>query len=149
MLQINCSFRERPVATPVGFELGDMEFSGELGTVTSRSRVPDQSMMIILSVVGLLDGIRRFLSARKAKEYKFVGVDSSFSVVFRRQKDGQISVQSDNHLIHVSAPSLLKSDIERSVLTFVHSHDLAQQMNVAEANDFHNALQSFQEFSTD
>ncbi|OLZ60737.1 hypothetical protein AV521_44790 [Streptomyces sp. IMTB 2501] len=44
-----------------GFDLGDMTVTGDLGTADSAGHVPDQGMMIYLSVVQLLDSLGDFL----------------------------------------------------------------------------------------
>ena len=124
-----------------------MELHGDLGTATSKSRTPNQSMMLVLSITEMLDGFRRLLSQSKKREYEFVGVDCSFRVVFRKQPDGDIGVHVDNRLIHVAKSSAIKADIERSILGFVRTHELSLMTNHAESYDFENALKAFREYS--
>ncbi|MGW7328581.1 hypothetical protein ACWGIU_08240 [Streptomyces sp. NPDC054840] len=72
---------------PSGFDLGDMRWVGELGEANSVGQTPDQGMMIYLSVVQVLDCLRPMLEGR-VKNAAFVGVDTSFQLVFRSGKKG-------------------------------------------------------------
>ena len=108
MLKVVFSFIDESPTDPIGFELGDLEFRGEAGAATSNSINPNQSMMLVLSIINLLDGLRQFLSTPKEKEYEFIGVDSSFRVVFRRLTNDTISISSDHNLIHSTTSSQLK-----------------------------------------
>lgn len=93
MFRLQCEWVDEQAAAPrSGYELGHMTFAGDEGICTSRGKVPDQAMMLCLSIVELLDGLRRFLTERQV-EYTFVGTDSSFSVQFRRNRSGRIAVR--------------------------------------------------------
>jgi hypothetical protein len=148
MLNILFSLSNSQIESPVGYELGDLDLCGELGKATSAQRIPSQSMMLVLSIVELLDGVRRFLSGSNAKQYRFVGVDSSFSVLFVKDK-ATVNIYVDDSLIHKSTPFALKADVERSVLEFVNKHSVSRITNPAEANDFNNSLQAFRAFAVD
>ncbi|MFN8509364.1 MAG: hypothetical protein U0Z75_02175 [Deinococcaceae bacterium] len=43
-----------------------------------RGRVPDQAMMVFLSMVALLDGVRRFLDQKGKPPFVFYAVNSSY-----------------------------------------------------------------------
>ncbi|MFD4540131.1 hypothetical protein [Streptomyces bauhiniae] len=92
-----------------GFDLGDMAVSGDLGTVDSAGHVPDQGMMIYLSVVLLLDSLGNFLRGN-ARVFSFTGADSSFSLVVRRSKGG-LSVGSKNTVAVRTTPLELASAV--------------------------------------
>lgn len=145
MLQIDLTFHETAPDSH-GFKLGDMEIRGDKGGATSKMRTPSKSMMLVLSIVELLDGIRRFLSKPGLNTYEFIGVDSSFSVLFRKRRKREIEVLSEKVLIHISDPTTLKNDVEESVTAFLRNNDLAYAMNKAEAADFNCALNEFREF---
>lgn len=145
MLVVDFLFHERNNDEPVGFELGDISIIGDSGSVASTNS--NQSMMLILSIVELLDGLRRFLSSTESRRYEFIGVDSSFSVVFCRENDGNISVNCDGQVIHTALPSSIKSDIQVSVLRFTNNNELARLMNSSEAADLQAALAAFQGFT--
>lgn len=146
MLQIRFPLSGTCPDLPPGYELGDMTLHGEFGEASSASRTPNQSMMVILSIVELLDGVRRLLSLPKVKEYRFIGVDSSFSILFRKHNT-QIRIFVNDMHIHSSSASDLKADIERSVLEFVSNTNLSQIANRAEVSDFDNALTAFRDYS--
>ncbi|MER5416814.1 hypothetical protein OG280_22455 [Streptomyces virginiae] len=62
-----------------------MSWRGELGEATSVGWVPDQGMMIWISVTDLLDSLHGLLTGR-SDNASFGGVDSSFSISFRATK---------------------------------------------------------------
>lgn len=70
-----------------GLSRGNVTMEGSGGLVTSAGRSPDQSMLVYLSLVDLLDGIGDLLSAPSGREWQWVGNDSSFVVHFRRARD--------------------------------------------------------------
>jgi hypothetical protein len=138
-------FHERKADSTPGFEMGDIRICGDRATVTSEGS--NQSMMLILSIVELLDGVRLFLSRSKPRQYEFIGADSSFSVIFHRERDGLVSVSVGGRLVHTADPRSIKSDIERSVLDLIKKQDLALLMSSSEAVDFQHALTSFRNFA--
>jgi hypothetical protein len=79
--------------SPHQFDLGDMLVRGDDGFTTSEGRVPDQGMMIHVSVADLLYRIRLAYEARRGR-FEFVGCDSSFRLVLVvRGKD--VTVRTD------------------------------------------------------
>ena len=67
-----------------GFDLGGMGFLTGGKEISSKGS-PRLLMMVYLSVVSLVDTL---LSLRVGRKYEFVGVDSSFSLVFELQRKG-------------------------------------------------------------
>ncbi|MEU3462438.1 hypothetical protein ABZ721_21190 [Streptomyces sp. NPDC006733] len=86
-------FSADDVPPPSGFDLGHMEVEGNLGVYSSRAQVPDQAMMIYVSVSLLLDGLRSLVEAGRGG-YTFGGVDSSFSLKFSLTKDGTLTTRA-------------------------------------------------------
>ncbi|WP_432010730.1 hypothetical protein [Streptomyces cucumeris] len=81
------SFSVRPgQGESSGFDLGDMEWAGDFGRISSQGHVPDQGM-IYLSVSLLLDQLRGFLDG-STRVLSYHGIDTSFGLVFRRGKQG-------------------------------------------------------------
>ena len=75
-----------------GFDFGDMGFSFGKKEISSKGS-PRLLMMVYLSVVSLVDTL---LSLRIGRKYEFVGVDSSFSLVFELQrKRGFVWVENE------------------------------------------------------
>ncbi|MEV6836185.1 hypothetical protein AB0N17_17005 [Streptomyces sp. NPDC051133] len=100
--------------------MGGMVVTGDFGTVESAGHVPDQDMMIYLSVVQLLDGLREFLLGDD-RVLSYVGADTSFNLVVRRNKEG-LSVAGKNGVIaRTTAPELALAalhaaeDLDRSL----------------------------------
>lgn len=151
MLQIDYSFCEKSARMDElsGFDLGHMELRGDLGTATSRSRIPDQAMMLILSLASLLYGLRSFLSSSQ-KEYEFIGDDCSFRVVFSKKKKGEIDVYVDERNIESTDEAQLKADVEASVSQFIKwLNNSTLPSSDAALRDLHAAFKDFQEFSVD
>lgn len=65
-----------------GYAMAYMTLEGSLGRVSSKERSPLQTMMVFLSIVDLLDGLRRLWQSPSQQEYCFVGTDSSFQARF-------------------------------------------------------------------
>ncbi len=76
-----------PAEPASGFDLGGVEVTGPEGSVSSAGRRPDQSFMVYLGMVDLIDGLTALAEGRR-REHKFVGADSSFTVRFFRNKTG-------------------------------------------------------------
>lgn len=75
------------------FDLGDITCEGESGAAGSAGHVPDQGMMIYLSVPLLLDSLRPLLTGER-KAVSFVGTDTSFRLDFKRDRKGVVSVSA-------------------------------------------------------
>ncbi len=150
MLQVDCKFSEKSSRMDElsGFDMGHMEFQGDLGTASSRSRVPDQAMMLIPSLVLLLDSLRRFLSSPQ-NEYEFVGADCSFIVVFSKKKGSEIHVCVDQRPIGTTDAAQLKADIEASISRFINSVSATLPAEDAAVRDLSDAFQAFQKFAVD
>ncbi|MFE9929910.1 hypothetical protein [Streptomyces sp. NPDC005533] len=97
---------------PSGFELGDMRWSGELGKATSVGHVPDQGMMIHLSVVLLLDCLRKLVQGRTTTA-SFVGAGSSFQLTFRATKAG-VGVTSASGRLALLSRTVLAAAVLRA-----------------------------------
>lgn len=76
-----------PAEPASGFDLGNVEITGPVGSVSSTGRQPDQSFMVYLGMVDLIDGVTAVAEGRR-REHRFVGADSSFTIRFFRNKDG-------------------------------------------------------------
>jgi hypothetical protein len=73
------------------FDLGHFLIETEGLVVTSRDRVPDQSMMVFIAASDFLGGMVDMLDKKK-KRYEFVGCDSSFILNFIRNKKDEIEI---------------------------------------------------------
>ncbi|MFJ6757483.1 hypothetical protein ACIQNK_20950 [Streptomyces sp. NPDC091273] len=71
---------------PSGFDLGDMFWRGELGEVASVGHVPDQGMMIWISITDLLDSVHELLTGRSGN-VSFIGADCSFRMSFKTTRE--------------------------------------------------------------
>ena len=83
-----------------GFSLGHLDVSGSDGTATTRGHVPDQRLMVYLSAAQLLWDVRVLLDAGRGTR-KFVGADSSFTLVFTLKK-ARVETRHGGQVIDVS-----------------------------------------------
>ncbi|MGW9447925.1 hypothetical protein [Streptomyces sp. NPDC055632] len=91
---IGVRFSVRPgQGEPDDFDLGDIVCEGRSGTVVSAGHVPDQGVMIHLSVVLLLDNLRQLLFGER-RTLSYTGIGSSFRLDFERDGKGFVSVSS-------------------------------------------------------
>jgi hypothetical protein len=81
---VRFTFSVDPADDGSGLVLGNLEIAGPDGSVSSAGRRPDQSFMVYLGLVDLVDGLTGLADGRR-RSYEFVGPDSSFIVVFRRK----------------------------------------------------------------
>ncbi|NPC75617.1 MULTISPECIES: hypothetical protein [Corallococcus] len=116
MFRLECEWLDAHDPDRTGFDLGHMTFTSDAGTCTSKGRFPDQAMMLAISFVGLLDGLKT-LVAGSAKDHLFVGVDSSFSLRLKRAKKGRIAIQCGT----VSLGEVESNELCRAVLAGVES----------------------------
>ena len=144
MFQLECEWVTPGSSSRSGFDLGHMTFTSGEGTCSSRGRTPDQAMMVILSIVELLDGLRRFL-AGSAPDYLFVGTDSSFSVRFRKAKKGRVALQCGaTSLGEVESGTLCRA-ILSGVEAFVSRPESALAKGDAARDDLVSALEGFRQ----
>ena len=74
------------------FELGDIDIIIKNEKITSKNRIPDQSLMLLISISDLMDGIRKFDAMKK---YTFIGADSSFKFLVRKIDKNLIQIDVD------------------------------------------------------
>ncbi|RSS54022.1 hypothetical protein [Streptomyces sp. WAC01280] len=112
---LKMSFTVRPgQGEPSGFDLGDITCEGESGAVGSAGHVPDQGMMIHLSVPLLLDSLRPLFTGRR-KTATFVGTGTSFRLDFRRDRKGTVSVSAQGTTVGTCSLEELADAVLRPV----------------------------------
>jgi hypothetical protein len=87
MPEVRFDFSRKGRDAATGFDLGDVQVTGDQGSVTSVGQTPSQSMMIYVALVELLDGLSRLAKAGSGR-YRFIGADSSFLLDFALGKAG-------------------------------------------------------------
>jgi hypothetical protein len=80
-----------------GFDLGGISIQINDTEFTSANKKPAQSMMIFIALSDLLDGIR-CLWEGKEKEFKFVGADSSFTILFRKDEKNILYLEAGKQI---------------------------------------------------
>ncbi|RKG90326.1 hypothetical protein D7W82_04440 [Corallococcus sp. CA049B] len=116
MFRLECEWSDARAPDRSGFDLGHMTLTSDAGTCTSKGRSPDQGMMLVIAFADLLGGLKA-LVAGGAKDYLFVGADSSFTLRFKRAKKGRIAIQCGT----ASLGEVESNELCRAVLQGVES----------------------------
>ncbi|MER5960892.1 hypothetical protein [Streptomyces sp. NPDC002057] len=140
---IRMSFTVRPEqGEPSDFDLGDIVCEGESGTVGSAGHVPDQGMMIYLSVPLLLDSLRPLFTGER-KAVSFVGTDTSFRLDFRRDRKGVVTVSAPGTTLGKCTLEELGAEVLRSTQELAE-RDLSHLPAGAGArSDLHSSVERF------
>ncbi|WP_327414618.1 hypothetical protein [Streptomyces sp. NBC_01233] len=93
---------------PSGFDRGDIVCSGPLGEASSVGQVPDQGMMLYLSVPELLDSLAGLLT-RRSVSASFAAIDSSFRLDFRTTRKTITVKGGSGPVAHVSHAELAEA----------------------------------------
>lgn len=126
-----------------GLNRGDMTISGSQGLATSKGKQPNQSMMIFLSIVELLDGIRRFMLTKDASNYRFVGADCSFQFSATNLEGDRIRLTSDQGIIdEVQTTEMIKA-VWKGVSAFLSLYGASIRPDDPVADDLRSAADSF------
>ncbi|MFK0104705.1 hypothetical protein [Streptomyces sp. NPDC091217] len=147
MIRFEFSVDENEAPPPSGFDLGHMDVHGNREEASSRDRTPDQAMMIYLSLPLLMDGLRRFLPGRD-RSFTTSAVDSSFSLAFRRARDGSIETLHDGAVIDRSSAKDLASAVHRGAERFARPRLPLLPEDDAGRDDLEKSLAEFGNFVT-
>ncbi|MFF9068232.1 hypothetical protein ACF09E_23065 [Streptomyces sp. NPDC014891] len=124
------------------FDLGDVLCEGERGAVGSAGHVPDQGMMIYLSVAVLLDSVRPLVSGEMTTA-SFVGTGSSFRLDFRRDGDGVVTVSANGTPVGSCRPGELAEAVLRSAVELERSLLSRLPAESGAARDLASSLERF------
>lgn len=116
MLQFRFICREPPTS---GTDFGDIEVDTGSFTVSSQGQTPSKSMMIFLSLPLLIHEIEKLISEPNG-DFEFVGVGSSFSLVFRREPStGEVSLRQGKSVLWKGREDCLLIALAKASLTFL------------------------------
>lgn len=128
-----------------GYSMGHMIFEGEKNIVSSKNRMPVQSMMVFLSIVLLLDGVRFFCTSKKLR-YEFVGIDSSFIIDFKKCNSNGVSLsQNKIEITTVEVPELI-GVVYNSVKKFLDRYLSCLSPDDIAYEDIISSFKEFEEF---
>jgi hypothetical protein len=120
-----------------------MEVTGDAATATSEG----QAMVIHLSLVLLMDGLREFLPSDRPRVYRSHSVDSSFSLSFTRKKGGKVSVAQGNTVVGEVSANELVTAVRVAARSFADQHLGSLPETDAGAQDLRVSLSEFEELS--
>ncbi|XUL99329.1 hypothetical protein ACQ86F_19370 [Streptomyces venezuelae ATCC 10712] len=113
LTMIRMSFSVRPGQGEASeFDLGDVVCEGEAGALGSAGCVPDQGMMIYLSVPLLLDALLPLVAGER-RATSFSGTGSSFRLDFRRDRRGVVTVSANGTVLGTCGPGELTEAVLR------------------------------------
>ncbi|MET8449863.1 hypothetical protein [Streptomyces sp. NPDC005209] len=141
-MKFEFSVDENEAHPPSGFDLGHMDVRGDAGEASSRNRTPDRAMMIYLSLTLLLDGLRRFLEGRD-RVHATSAVDSSFSLSFRRRRDGSVETVHEDAVVDRSSAKELATAVHAGAEEFASSHLPLLSADDAGRQDLETSLAAF------
>ena len=112
---------------------------------SSKNLDINKSMMIFISIVELLDGIRIFLKDENKKSYCFVGVDSSFQLFLIKNLKKNELILKDSENIEISR--LNENDFVNSIWngikTFISKYQRFLDEEEIIIDDLKNSIEEF------
>lgn len=120
-----------------GFDLGNIELNiDNTKIITSSGRKPDQSMMVFVTIIDLLDGLRKLISDKKLIDFKLIGADSSFTIHFMKSKKKIKVIINEEELCTVEQNELIdqvyiscKDFVERNKINMMESDPVLDDIN--------------------
>jgi hypothetical protein len=128
-----------------GFDLGHISFFSDNITISSHDRTPDQSMMVFQTIVDLLDGLKEFWKNKKAKDYKIICADSSFTIIFRREKNGKVNIKEGETVISKLDEKFLAKQVYDACNNFFRESKIKMIESDPILEDIEAALQEYKE----
>jgi hypothetical protein len=125
-----------------GFDLGNIEIISDNMIVSSSGRKPDQSMMVFLTIVDLLDGLGKLLDEKKNMNFKLICADSSFTVLFNKI-NGKIKIIVEDQTICDVEPNELAKQVFNSCNSFFEKNKDKILSSDPVVGDIKAALSSF------
>lgn len=128
-----------------GFSRGHITIQDKQEMLTSKGRVPDQSMMIFHSISSLLDDTRQFFQNPRAKGYTPT-FTSSFQFTIKRHKNGMfILTSSGKNFEEVTQADLVVKAIWNGVNDFLDKY--GKYVNITDSiyDDLSESVEDFQD----
>lgn len=123
--------------------MGDIQVTGNLGSVSSAGRKPSQSMMVYLALAELLDGMSRFAETMSG-HYAFRGVDSSFRLAFALTQSGVLTITEGRTLVATTDMATVLVSVRNGVEHFLSHPDNQLPPADAVAGDLRDARRAFE-----
>ena len=128
-----------------GFDLGHCSVEGEGRSISSKDATRDQSFMLFISIVDLLDGVKGLILSPKTKEFVFAAAGSSFGLRFRRAQVSYVDVLYENQLVGTTSLEALASSLSKAASQFHTQYLSMLAHDDAVRSDFEPALMQFQQ----
>jgi hypothetical protein len=126
------------------YSRGHIEIQGKYGVISSEKLNKDQSMMIFISIVELLDGIRLFFLNQDNQKYNFVGTDSSFQFFLIKSESDKFRLTDiNNKLIDETTQLDIINAVWKEVETFISNYDYFLDEKEIVKNDLTGSINAF------
>jgi hypothetical protein len=130
------------------YDMGYISITGLRGRINSKLSKPPRSMMIYLSIVDLLDGLRRLLSDPDQNSYTFIGTDGSFSALFEKV-GSDLRISANGLVLDECRPASLAIAVIEGVDLFLGSAQLPDEPALSDLtsaiSDFRSMLSTIKE----
>ena len=123
---------------------GNITLEGKKGIISSSEMSKNQSSMIFLSLVELLDGIRLFINDKSRYEYNYVAVDSSFQFYLVKKLENMLVIENSkrNCIEEINEDEFIKV-VGESITSFFQKNYSVFNRVVITDNDLNNSLNAF------
>lgn len=127
------------------FSRGHITVEGDDEIISSKGKNPDQSMMIFLSVVHLLDGISNLMDKTINSEFEFIGVDSSFQFFVKKEVESFIIIDSKKRSLGVIKIKDFADSLWQAIEKFVAYYTEVLDREEAIYEDLISSIQQFKQ----
>ena len=127
------------------FTRGHITIRGNGFTLSSKDRVPDQSMMIFFSIAQLISEVKMFMNNQESKKYNFVGTDSSFQFFLIKKEKCFLLTEIKNNKIYEGSQSRIVASIWRGVKDFILEFGDYLDNDEIIVNDLNSSMEEFRE----
>lgn len=126
-----------------GFDLGNIHLSYNDISVSSSGKAPDQSCMLFITIVDMLNGVSNLVSNEKLREFKLVCADSSFNVLFVKTKTLKYQIIVDQKVLCMLEKDVLVKETFNSCSNFYIQYRPRMLENDPVIEDIESALARF------
>ena len=127
------------------FSRGHITIRGKGNTLSSKDRIPDQSMMIFFAISQLLSEVKMFMTNKDSQKYNFVGTDSSFQFLLIKKEKYLLLTDIKDDLIYKDLQSKMIEFIWKGVKDFIVKFACYLEHDGIIKNDLHISLEEFRE----
>jgi hypothetical protein len=126
-----------------GFDLGNIHLSYNDISLSSSGKIPDQSCMVFITIVDMLNGVKNLIINEKLREFKLVCADSSFDVLFVKTKTSKYQVIVERKVLCILEKDVIVKEIFNSCSNVYNQYKPKMLEDDPIIEDIESALVSF------